>query len=162
MSRDLPFPIAFVLPQGWTSVPPDSCGQPDAAFVALRDDAPGPVKTNFVVSGLGAHDVRVDVAAMAAQHLTTLRAQYPVIVLRREASEGPSAHAAQLLQIEYPAGGSTVPLKQIQILNVFPGIDPDTVAILEFVLTCPDEIFESAGREFTQFVASITSQYPGQ
>src|SRR3954462_13357872 len=115
MSRELPFPMAFELPDGWTLVPPDSGGAAHAAYVAVRDaNTADPVATNIVISSL-VHGVAVDVAALAAGQLTNLQAKYAVTVLKRDViTDGPARQAAQLLQIEYPAGGSTTTLRQIR------------------------------------------------
>lgn len=162
MSRELPFPLSFVLPAGWTSVPPDSCGQPDAGFVAIRENTlADPVATSFVVSGLGVHNARVDIAILAAEHLARLLSRYPVVVLKREASGGPAAHAAQLLRIDYSLGPSTIAVNQIHLLNAFAGAEPGSVAIVEFVMTCPAQRFPVVGREFAQLVSGITPSPPG-
>ena len=85
MTRELPFPIAFGLPDGWTLVSPDDSGQADAAYVAVRDtNTADPVAANLAISGLGLHDAAVDVAALAAAQLANLHAQCPVTVLKRD------------------------------------------------------------------------------
>src|SRR3989442_10663196 len=113
MGRELPFAISFELPKGWTLVPPESCGQPDAAYVAVRQrNASQLVATNLVISGFANYDSAVDVAALAARYLTNLQSQYSVTVLKHEVmTDGAAPEAAQLLQIEYPAGESTMTLK---------------------------------------------------
>lgn len=159
MSRELPFPIAFELPDGWTLVSPESCGQPDAAYVAVRQrNASDPVATNFVVSGFASRGDTIDVAAMANEYLTRLRSQYPVTLLKQDViTDEPSPETAQLVQIEYPAGQSTITLKQIHILNAFQDTrDPDTRAVLQLLLTCPADVFDQAGPEFSHFVATIS------
>jgi hypothetical protein len=158
MSRELPFPISFELPQGWASVSPESCGQPDAAFVAIRKhNAADPVVTNFVVNGFAHYGQPVDVAALADAHVGQLRSQYPVTVLKRDVMADDSAtEAAQLLQIAYPAGESTLTLRQIQIISVFPGTNDGDAAVLQLIMTCPDDVFDQAGPEFSAFVATIT------
>src|SRR3981189_1504482 len=102
MSRELPFPITFELPEAWTLVPPDRSGQAEAAYVAVRDaNTAGPVAANIVISGLGGQEAAVDVSALAAGQLANLQAQYPVTVLRHDImTTGPTRQAAQLLQIE--------------------------------------------------------------
>jgi hypothetical protein len=73
-------------------------------------------------------------------------------------SGGAATEVAQLLQIEFPVGGSTVTVNQIQLLNVFPGVqDPGATAVLQLLLTCPAAVFDQAGREFTQIVATISA-----
>jgi hypothetical protein len=163
MSRELPFPIAFELPDGWTLVPPDDNGQADVAYVAVRDaNTADPVATNLAISGLGLHDATVDVAALAAAQLANLQATYAVTVLKRDVmTAGPTRQAAQLLQIEYPVGESIITLRQIRIVTAFRGTDdPTAVAMLALVMTCPAAIFDHAGREFGQFVASIAPAAP--
>jgi hypothetical protein len=158
MSRELPFPIAFELADGWTLAPPDDSGQADAAYVAVGDaNTADPVATNVVISGLGVHDVAVDAAALAAAQLANLQAQYPVTVLKRDVmADGPTRQAAQLLQIECPVGETTITLRQIRIVTAFHGTDdPAAVAVLALVMTCPADVFDQAGPEFGQFVASI-------
>jgi hypothetical protein len=158
MNRELPFPITFELPDGWTLVPPDDSGQADAAYVAVRDaNAADPVATNIVISGLGMHDTAVDVAALAAAQLANLQAKYAVTVLKRDVmTAGPARHAAHLLQIEYPVGQSATTLRQNRIFTVFPGADdPAEIAVVQLVMTCPAEVFDQAGRELGQFMDSI-------
>ena len=158
MSRELPFPIAFELPGGWTLVSPDDSGQADAAYVAVRStNTADPVATNLVISGLGLHDAAVDVAALAAAQLASLQATYPVTVLKRDVmTDGPTRQAAQLLQIDYPVGETTITLRQIRIVTAFRGADDSAaVAVVQLVMTCPADVFDQAGPEFGQFVASI-------
>jgi hypothetical protein len=161
MRLELPFSISFELPEGWKLVPPESCGQPDDTCVAVRErNASGPIATNFVIRVSGNYGGPVDVAALAAGHLAKLQSQYPVTVLKHDVmpEESPT-ETAQLLQIEYPVGESTVTLKQIQIINAFSSVDDaDAVALLQLVMTCPADIFDQAGPEFGQFVASISSR----
>jgi hypothetical protein len=161
MSRELPFPVAFELPDGWTLVSPDDSGQADAAYVAVRDtNTADPVATNLATSGLGLHDAEVEVAALAAAQLANLQAQYAVTVLKCDVlTDGPTRQAAQLLlQIEYPVVDSTITLRQIRIVNAFRGVDdPTAVAVLALVMTCPADVFDQAGPEFGQFVASIAA-----
>lgn len=148
----------FTPPDGWTHVPPESAGHGGLPYVAVRDrNATDPVATNIVVSGFVAPAADVDAAALASDRVVELKSQYPVTVLKRDVlEEGRSPEVAQLLQIEYPAGGSTVTLKQIEIVNVFPGAaDPAEVAVLRLMMTCPEEVFDDAGPEFSQFVAGI-------
>ncbi|BBZ10616.1 hypothetical protein MBRA_08110 [Mycobacterium branderi] len=140
-------------------MPPESSGQPQGTCVAVRErNASDPVVTNFVISVSGNYGGRVDVATLAAEHLAKLKSRYPVTVLKHDVMPADSAtEAAQLLQIEYPAGESTVTLKQIQIINAFPAVeDPDAVAVLQLVMTCPADVFDQAGPEFSQFVTSIS------
>jgi hypothetical protein len=158
MSRELPFPIAVQLPEGWTLVPPDAAGYPGAAYVAVRDASTAdPVATNIVVSGLGVHDVAVDVAALAATTVAELQTKYAVTVLKADvALDGPARQAAHLLQIEYPAGASTTTLRQIRIVKAFRGADdPAAAAVVELVMTCPAEVFDEVGPEFAVVLASI-------
>jgi hypothetical protein len=159
MSRELPFPITFALPQRWSLVSPDRHGQPDAAYVAVRETANGddPVATNIVVTGLGLHDVTLDVAALADAKVSALHAKYPVTILKRDVlNTGPAGLIAHLLQISYPTGDSTTTLRQIRLVSAFTGIDdPADIAVIEFVTTCPAELFEQAGAEFMQFVGSV-------
>ena len=158
MSRELPFPITFELPDGWTLVPPEASGRADAACVAVRDaDTAGPVATNIVISGLGVHGAAVDVAALASAQLTNLHQNYAVTVLRRDVTpDAPAPQAAHLLQIEYPHGESATTVRQIRIVTAFAGPEnPADVAVLQLVMTCPVEVFDDAGREFGRFVASI-------
>jgi hypothetical protein len=158
LTRELPFPIIFELPEGWTPVPPDEAGQADAAYVAVRDaNTADPVATNIVISGLGLHDATVDVAALGAHDLAHLQSRYAVTVLKRDiTTDGPARQAAHLLQIEYAAGHSTTPLRQIRIITAFGGADdPADVAVVRLVMTCPAEVFEAAGPEFGRFLASI-------
>jgi hypothetical protein len=158
MTRELPFPIAFELPDGWTLVSPDDSGQADAAYVAVRDaNTADPVGTNLAISGLGLYDAAVDVATLAAAQLAHLQAQYSVTVLKRDVmTTGPTRQAAQLLQIEYPVGETTITLRQIRIVNAFRGADdPTAVAVLALVMTCPADVFDQVGPEFGQFIASI-------
>lgn len=159
MSSELPFPISFALPDGWTLVPPESCGRPDAAYVAVRkQNAAEPVATNFVVNGFAIYGQSVDLAALADAYLSGLRAQYPVTVLKRDVTtDGAATEAAQLLRIEYPADGFTMRLNQIHIVNAFPGVqDTAATAVLQLLMTCPTDVFDQAGPEFSQFVASIS------
>lgn len=159
MSSELPFPISFALPEGWTLVPPESCGRPDAAYVAIRQqNASEPVATNIIVNGFAKHGQSVDLAALADAYLAGLRAQYPVTILRRDVmTDGSVAEAAQLLQIEYPADGFTMRLNQIHIINAFPGAtDAAATAVLQLLMTCPADVFDQAGPEFGQFVATIS------
>jgi hypothetical protein len=159
MSHELPFRISFHLPDGWILVPPESCGQPDAAYVAVRTrNQSEPVATNFVISGFANYGQPVDVAALAASYLTGLQSRYAVTLLKHDVmASGSASQAAQLLQIEYPAGESTMTLKQIQIINAFPSTeDPSDVAVLQLLLTCPADVFNEAGPEFSEFVASVS------
>jgi hypothetical protein len=160
MTGELPFSITFALPDGWTLVPPESCGQPDAAYVAVREKRDAhPITTNIVISGFGVHNAHVDVAALADQYRSTLGSRYPVTLLNRNVTAGAAApEAAQLLQIDYPAGESSVAVNQVQIINAFPDTqDPGAVAVLQLLMTCPADIFDQAGPEFRRFVASISS-----
>ncbi|BBY09072.1 hypothetical protein [Mycobacterium noviomagense] len=159
MSRELPFRISFDLPDGWTLVPPDSCGQPDAAYVAVRtQNLSEPVATNLVISGFANYGQPVDVAALAASYLGSLQSRYAVSVLKHDVVASESAsQAAQLLQIEYPAGEAAMTLKQIQIINAFPSTeDPSDVAVLQLLLTCPADVFDQAGPEFSEFVSTVS------
>lgn len=78
-------------------------------------------------------------------------------VLKRDVmAGGPATEAAQLLQIEFPVGDSAVTVNQIQIINAFPGVENATATpVLQLLLTCPAAVFDQAGPEFAQFVASI-------
>ena len=159
MASELPFPISFEVPAGWSLVAPESAGHPDAAYVVVRDrNASEPIAANFVVNGFGTYGQPVDVGALADSYLVGLRSRYPVVVLKRDvAARGPAPEAAQLLQIEYPVGDATVTVNQIQIINAFPGEhDPAATAVLQLLMTCPTEVFGQAGPEFTRFVGSIS------
>jgi hypothetical protein len=160
MSAELPFAITFELPEHWMLVAPESCGHPEAAYVAVREySAPQPIATNFVVNGFAGRGAPLDVGALADSYLAKTRSQYPVVVLKRDVMTGESAtEAAQLLEIEYPVADSTVTVNQIQIINVFPGAqDRGATAVLQLLLTCPAAVFDQAGREFTQIVATISA-----
>lgn len=117
-----------------------------------------PVATNIVISGFANYGQPVDVAALAASYLTSLQSRYAVSVLKHDVMASRSAsQAAQLLQIEYPAGESTMTLKQIQIINAFPSTeDPSGVAVLQLLLTCPSDVFDQAGPEFNGFLATVS------
>lgn len=161
MSRALPFPISFTLPPEWTVVPADSCGQPDAACIAVRNaSSSGPITTNIVVSGYALEGEVGDVITLTATSLADLQSQFPVAILKNEViGDAAAPEIAQLLQIEYPANGITIPVNQIRITNVFPSVqDPNLKAVLQIVMTCPTDVFETAGREFGEFVASIAPQ----
>jgi hypothetical protein len=139
-------------------VPPDEARRADAAYVVVRDaNTADLVATNLVISGLGLHDVAVDVAALAAGQLADLQTKYAVTVLKRDVMpDGPTREAAHLLQIEYPVGASTATVRQIRIITAFRGAqDPTAVAVVQLVMTCPAEVFEHAGPQFASFMASI-------
>jgi hypothetical protein len=158
MSRELPFPIAFELPEAWSLVPPDRSRQTRCGLrrgSQRQHRRTGRDEHRHQRSGL--HDVPVDVAALAARQLANLQAQYPLTVLKNDIMmAGPTRQAAQLLQVEYPVGESTTTLRQIRIVNAFAGTeDPAAVAVVQLVMTCAAEVFDQAGREFGQFVASI-------
>jgi hypothetical protein len=158
MSRALPFPISFTLPPQWSLVAADSCGQPDAACVAIRNaQATDPIATNIVVSGYALDGDTNEVIALTASDLMNLQSQFAVTVLKDELlGDAAAPEIAQLLQIDYPTGESTITVKQIRITNVFPSTEnPNHKAVLRLVMTCPTEVFEMAGPEFGQFVASI-------
>jgi hypothetical protein len=160
MSVELPFAITFEVPQGWTLVDPESCGHPEAAYVAVRQENSGDaVAPNFAVNGFTARGGPVDVAALADSYLAKMQGQYPVAVLKRDVMAGdPASEAAQVLQIEFPVGDSSLTVNQIQILNAFPdAVDPTVTAVLQLMLTCPAALFAQAGPEFTRFVASIAA-----
>jgi hypothetical protein len=80
-----------------------------------------------------------------------------VTVLKSDAmTNGPARQVAQLLQIEYPHGGSTATLRQIRILDAFRSLeDQSAAAVIQLVMTCPAELFEQAGPEFGRFMASL-------
>jgi len=155
VSSDLPFTIAFELPPGWALVSPDACGHPDAAYVAIRQkNVNDLVVTNFAINGFLASPT-VDVAALAARYLASLQSRYPVTVLKSDISA--ARMVAQLLQLDYTENGSTIPLKQIQIINALPSVDTqEAIAVLQMLLTCPVEVFDEAGPEFQQFMTTIT------
>lgn len=158
MAAELPFPIRFEVPAGWTLVAPESSGHPEAAYVAVRTaNASEPIATSFVVNGFANHGPSIDVGALADSYLADLRSRYSVVVLQRDVmTAGAATEAAQLLQVEYPLGDKTLTLNQIQIINAVPGSqDAAATAVLQLLMTCPTEIFEQAGPEFTRFVATI-------
>ena len=99
-------------------------------------------------------------AALADAYLGRLQTQYPVRVLKRDASNaGAHPQAAQLLQIDYPTGESTVALNQIHLILAFADTtDVDAAAVLQLIMTCPTGVFDQAGPEFSQFVAMISPQ----
>jgi hypothetical protein len=158
MATELPFPISFEVPAGWTLVAPELSGHPEAAYVAVRNaNASEPIATSFVVNGFASHDQSINVAALADSYLADLRSRYPVLVLKRDVmTAGAATESAQLLQVEYPLGNKTLTLNQIQIINAVPGSqDVAATAVLQLLMTCPAELFEQAGPEFTRFVGTI-------
>lgn len=158
MPAELPFPIAFEIPPGWTLVAPESSGHPDAAYVAVRNpNTSEPVATSVVVNGFANRGDSVDVGALADSYLADLRSRYPVKVLKRDVmTAGAATEAAQLLQLDYPLGDKTLTLNQIQLISATPGSgDAAATAVLQLLMTCPTELFEQAGPEFTRFVSTI-------
>jgi hypothetical protein len=158
MAVELPFPISFEVPAGWTLVAPESSGHPEAAYVAVRNaNALEPIATSFVLNGFTSRDHSINVGALAGSYLADLRSRYPVLVLKRDVmTAGAATESAQLLQVEYPLGDKTLTLNQIQIINAVPGSqDLAATAVLQLLMTCPAALFEEAGPEFTRFVGTI-------
>jgi hypothetical protein len=157
MMGDLPFSLDLTRPPGWRRVPPDAVGEPAAAYVAVREaNIDEPVTPNVVIGVTAMPTAAIDVIALAEAHLARLRATYPVTVLSREAGGRAGPQAAQLLQIDYTLDEVAVTLKQVQILIVGRDTtDPALAGVIELIMTCPEELFEQAGPEFQELVASI-------
>jgi hypothetical protein len=162
MSRELPFPVSFEVPEGWRLANPDEVGEKEAAYVCLRrQNLTDPFVTNFTLSGLGVN-ASVDVETVAANHLTALQAQYPVVVERHDVlARGAASEVAQLLAVRYPIGAERMTLKQIQIVSAYEDQShPDVFAVIQMVLTCPDSVFAAAGAEFARFIATFAPKPP--
>jgi hypothetical protein len=157
MTGRLPFDISFLLPHGWKLVDPGTVGEGAAAYVAVRaDNVADPFVTNFEISGLGVEGA-VDVAALAREHVATLEARYPVTVVRRDnLSAGATAEVAQLVDVDYPLGDSSITLKQTQIITAYQDPhDATKFGVIQLVMTCPDTVFGEAGPEFAEFLTTI-------
>lgn len=157
MTTGFPPALSFDLPEGWAPVPTQSCGVAGAEFAAVRlQNTADPVVTNLVVS-FDTVAGRPDLAAQAQDYLAELSAQYSVSVLASDAvGRGAMSEYNQLLQINYPAGESTIQLKQVRILIEFTNPAGEASGILQVIMTCPADIFPEAGREFQRFVSTIS------
>jgi hypothetical protein len=157
MTRDLPFPASFEVPAGWRLTDPDAAGERDAAYVCLREEnLADRFVTNFTVSGVGVESP-VDVEVLADENLAAMQRKYPVFVERRDVlARGAASEVAQLLVVDYPVGEERMTLKQIQIVSAYrDDTHPGASAVIQMVLTCPDDVFESAGSEFARFLATF-------
>lgn len=152
MTAALPFPIALQLPPGWEPVDPAAAGEPDAGYVAVRTaQAPGPVPTSLVISGLTALAAATNVRTLSEAHVQRLRTHLTVTVLSRE-SDTAGTQAAQLLRID----GGPVPLNQIQIVMAYPDTEnAAVVGILQVMFSCPADVFAVAGPEFRGIIAGL-------
>ncbi|MBU9767027.1 hypothetical protein FR943_24720 [Mycobacterium sp. TNTM28] len=158
MTRELPFSITFELPHGWELVSPESCDQPDAAYVAVRmANASDAVATNIVISGFGQLERTVDVEAMAIEYIEKLRSLHSVEVMNHHVmTDGPAQEVGQVLRIGYLLDGLPTRLNQIQIISAYPGLgNKNSVAVIQLLMTCPTELFDQAKHEFRQFVGTI-------
>lgn len=166
MPAELPFPIDFSVPHGWSLVTPESCGHSDAAYVAVRSaNAHDRVVTNFAISGFAVPADKVNLDAQAAARLEDLRRRYTTRLLDRTVSNAPlTTQSAHLVEIDYPVADTAVTLKQVQITTVLASAEQQSglAAVLNLVMTCPAELFNQAGPEFGTFIASIkASPLPG-
>lgn len=157
MTADSDFTISFDLPDGWTPVPPESCGAEGAAFVAVRtENAHDPVATNLI-AGYTILAEQPDFAAIAGAYVADLRSRFPVTVLKSDSfNDGKESEFNQLLEFDFPTGESTVRLRQIRILMTVPSVNEnEPTGVMQLQMTCPAEIFPVAGREFQRFVKTI-------
>ncbi|MGB0102189.1 MAG: hypothetical protein WBP61_18060 [Nocardioides sp.] len=159
MTATLPVPVRFELPnEHWRPVPPQTGGVQNAAFLALRDDAPGDYTPSISVSG----DWRTDDATLeqiADESLAILRGQgaSDVELVKRTVID--SEHAPAITQAYgglVPIEGRTYDIRQAQAVQGLVDVhDPTRRVVVIYTLTCVFQQFDEMVPEFQKFMASV-------
>ncbi len=165
MTTTLPVPVRFELPNAhWRAVPPASYGVTNAAFLALRADAPGDYTPLLTISG----DWRTDPASLvdiADESLAILRGEgaSDVELVKRTLIESELAPAiTQSLGAVVTVEARSHDVRQAQAIQALHDVhEPAKRVVLTYTLTCTYAQFDALGPEFQQFMASVQVA-PGQ
>lgn len=154
----LPVPIRFELPgPEWESVPPESRGVTNAAFLAVRRDTGDDYEPTITISG----DWRNDPATLediADESLVLARSQATDVELlkRREMGTEHAPGITQLIGATITMNGRTFDLRQAQALTGLVDVeDPTRRVVVIYTFTCTYRQFDTYGREFQDFMRTV-------
>ncbi|HEX3648521.1 MAG TPA: LpqN/LpqT family lipoprotein [Pseudonocardiaceae bacterium] len=146
-------PVAFDVPEGWTSVDPATSGAPGAAFVLLADgDWPG--FTPNVTVGVTRRSDDVDIEAAAAEsvrRLTAVGLQVSVVD-NQPVGNDRAPGVAQVLGLR----AADLRLVQSQVHLTIPlGDAPHDRLVIELACTCRPDQAARVVPDFQKLVASF-------
>lgn len=153
----LPVPVEFRLPEGWESVRPEEWGVQNAAFMAVRRDAPGDYLPILTISG----DWRLDhvtLDAIADESVTVAREQadHVEVLDRKEIGSEQAPAILQLLGVRATIDGRDWQLRQGQVLSGLIDVeDPGRRVVVIYTVTCALDQFDQVGREFQAFMGTV-------
>ncbi|WP_114423442.1 hypothetical protein [Nocardioides houyundeii] len=158
----LPVPVEFRLPEGWEPVRPEEWGVDNAAFMAVRRDAPGDYVPILSISG----DWRLDyitLETIADESVELARAQADEVELldRKEIGSEEAPAILQLLGVNATIDGRGWELRQGQVLSGLVDVkDPSRRVVVIYTVTCAAEQFDVVGREFQAFMSTVKPVAP--
>lgn len=153
----LPVPVEFRLPKGWESVPPEEWGVHNAAFMAVRRDAPGDYIPILTISG----DWRLDyvtLESIADESVKMARAQADAVEVldRNEIGSEEAPAILQLLGITATIDDRPWELRQGQVLSGLIDVnDASRRVVVIYTVTSAAEQFDVIGREFQAFMSTV-------
>jgi hypothetical protein len=160
VAATIPVPIEFSLPEGWSSVPPDKVGTPDAAFVALH---PGSIHDGFTANITLTGEIRGEdeelttIADEAVERLRAGGAQNVKLGRRNEVGSAENPGLTQAVKLTIPLNGRPTDLVQFQVfMALYDQQDPSRRAVLHIVLSALlEDQFEKVIDDFQQFLSTI-------
>jgi hypothetical protein len=146
-------PVAFDVPDGWTSVDPATSGAPGAAFVLLADGDWGDFTPNVTV-GVTRRSDDVDVEAAAAESVRRLTAVglEVSVVDNQPVGNDRAPGVAQVLGLS--AGDLRLVQSQVH-LTIPLGDAPNDRLVIELACTCRPDQTPRVVPDFQKLVASF-------
>ena len=159
----LPVPVEFRLPDGWEPVRPEEWGVENAAFMAVRRDAPGDYVPILSIAGDWRLDyVTLDTIADESVSLAAAQASSVEILDRKHIGSEEAPAILQLLGVEASVDGRDWQLRQGQVLSGLVDVDnPEKRVVVIYTVTCSADQFDVVGREFQEFMSTVRPAQPG-
>lgn len=158
----LPVPVEFRLPDGWEPVRPEEWGVDNAAFMAVRRDAPGDYVPILTISG----DWRLDYVtldAIADESVAVAKAQATTVEVldRKQIGTEEAPAILQLLGVEATVEDRDWQLRQGQVLSGLVDVEnPEKRVVVIYTVTCALDQFDVVGREFQLFMSTVRPAQP--
>ncbi|PXY30946.1 hypothetical protein [Prauserella muralis] len=160
MATQLPVPIEFELPEGWTPAPPDEVNAPGSAFVALHPASIDGFTANITIAGqLYTDGTSLD--AIADESLRRLDGTADVVTLRQRDIVGSkdAPGRTQVVDITTTIDNRRLQLVQCQVyLELRDESDPRRRAVIELALTCRDSQLDAVLGDYQKFVGTVRPQ----
>jgi hypothetical protein len=159
VTTTLPVPVRFALPnEHWEPTAPELLGVTNAAFFAVRQDAPGDYTPTLTISG-GWREDDADLEQIADESLAKLRLEgaTEVELVKRRLIESEHAPAVtQAIGAMVAVDGHVYDVRQAQVVQGLVDVhDPAKRVVVIYTMTGTYAQWEMIVREFQAFMASV-------